>query len=469
MASALTQHQPTTDRKWAGVFALVSLAIGASLLFLPVHIVIALLIGMVITGYLVLNPDKCFWLVIFTIPFNERIRALPISFSPNDLLLLFCAGVVMLHIIFKSQAVNFRTKLDGWILALTGLFFLAGLFSESSRGLLGFFKFFEAVVIYYLTVYFVRTRQVSRAQILKLLIATAAFQAALGILQSLTGGFGATFLSNRGYLGYLGLGSSVVWHGKGTMEEFNTLGNYLTANVLLFLPLYWFIFRKKKWGAALGALLMLGLVVTYSRGSLLGLFAGLLYILWQIPQDRKRAALVTTAFVVFLVLPGVWFFANSPYVETVALDDRLRIWQVPIAAITSSSKAFWLGSGLNSYEIVAWPYIPANIPMQFYYHWFAHNFYLLTMVEIGLLGSLVFFGFLGWLLLNTWKKYRDSDRKADFNRIYSLSLGAALVSVFFVSIFDHSYGSPYFRIFLFLLLGLLYVHPVKLPRQRHQA
>lgn len=468
MSNALTTTWQESQWKWAGVFGAVSLAIGALLLFLPVHWILALVIGMAAAGWLALNPDKFFWLVIFTIPFNERVRYLPVSFSPNEIMLVFTLAVVLMHALLRGRPVSLKTRLDGWILVLSGLFLLAGIFSESPRGFLGSLKFLEAVGMYYMTVYLIRSKHITRAQALKVLLLTAAFQAGLGVLQSLTGKFGANFMSNRGYLGYLGLGSSMVWHGKGTMWEFNTLGNYLTANLLLFIPLYWYLARRRKWGAAIGFLLLWGLIITYSRGSLLGFIAGLFYILWQIPADRKRAALITAGVSLFAVLPAVWYFAHSSYVETVGFDDRLKIWQVPLAAIHSSTRAFWLGSGLNSYEIVAWPYIPANVPMHYYYHWFAHNFYLLTMVEMGLAGTTVVMLFLLWLLGDSWRMYRASARRIDLNRAYSLAVGAAVVSIFFVSIFDHSYGSTYFKVFLFLLLGLLYVHPVSQPRGRHE-
>ncbi len=464
----ITTRQDHTPWKWAGVFGVVSLAIGALLLFLPVHWILAMLVVAVLAGWLALHPDQCFWLVIFTIPFNDRVRYLPVSFSPNEVMLIFTLVVVLVHALVQGPPTRLRTRLDGWIVVLSLMFFLAGVFSESPRGFLGTLKFMEAVAMYYMTVYLIRSKRITRARTLRVILLTAVFQAALGVLQSLTGHFGANFMSNRGYLGYLGLGSSMVWHGKGTMWQFNTLGNYLTANLLLFIPLYWAWARHNRRGAATGLLLLWGLIVTYSRGSLLGLMAGVFYILWQIPANRKRAALATATVLLLVVLPTAWFFAHSAYVETVSYNERLKVWQVPMAAIHSSSRAFWLGSGLNSYEIVAWPYIPGNVPMHYYYNWFAHNFYLLTMVEMGLVGTVIFMLFLGWLLADSWRQYRASSRRLDFNRVYGLSVGAAVVSIFFVSIFDHAYGSTYFKVFLFLLLGLLYVHPVLQPRTRHE-
>jgi hypothetical protein len=443
----------SNDWRWAGIFLLVSALLGVGLFFIPVYWIMAALVGIAVFAYLALNPDKLFYLAIFTIPFTDRVRILPISFSLNDLVIIFCAIVCIAHIILRSQRVNFRTGLDPWILVLTGMFFLAGYFSESNTGMLGFFKIFGAFVVYYMTVYLIRTKQVTRAQILRVILFTALSQAALGIFQSFTS-IGSDFQSPRGYLGYLGLGSNMVWHGRGTTWHFNTLGNYLATNVAIFLPLYMFCVKNKKRALWWAAILLMGIITTYSRGSLLGLSAAAIYFLAMSQPNLKRSLVFVAAFVLFVIFPAVWTLGNSSYVETVSYDERLIIWQVPLAAITSSAKSFWLGSGLNSYAVVAWPYIPAWVPMDQYRNWFAHNFYLLTTIEVGVLGAITLFGFLLYICVNTLRKFK---RTHGFTRAYSLSISAAMITVFFVSIFDHTFASPHFKIFIFLLLGLLYV------------
>lgn len=443
----------SSNRRWAGLFLLVSALLGAALFVVPVHWIIVGLISLAILVYLSLNPDKVFYLAIFTIPFTDRVRVLPISFSLNDLVILFCAVLCIAHMIIKEQKVNFRTGLDLWVAVLTIMFFLAGFFSESDTGLLGFSKIFEAFIVYYMTVYFIQTKQITRAKVLKVVLFTALSQAALGIFQSITG-IGSDFQSNRGYLGYIGFGSSLVWHGRGTTWHFNTLGNYLATNYAIFLPLYAFCVKDKKRALLWGAIILLGIVTTYSRGSLLGLSAATIYFLGMSQKSVKRSLIFVLAFILFVIVPAVYTFGNSSYVETVSYNDRLTIWQVPLAAITSSTKALWLGSGLNSYAVVAWPFIPAWVPPDQYRNWFAHNFYLLTVIEVGLVGAAILFGFLVYVCIDALRKFK---RSHGFRGAYSLAISTAMIAVFFVSIFDHTFASPHFKIFIFLLLGLLYV------------
>lgn len=461
----LSENNQSQLWKWLAIFIGVATLLGLAQFVFPVYIIIAGVIGLAVMVYLSLNPDKVYYLTILTIPMTDRVRVLPISFSLNELILLYCVLLCVIHMILRDQRVNFKTGMEGWIMVLAAMFFMGGFFSESDTGLLGFSKVLESFVFYYVTVYFLKTKQVTRAKVLRVVLLTALSQAAIGIFQSFTG-IGADFQSNRGYLGYLGLGSNLVWHGRGTTWHFNTLGNYLVTNVAIFIPLYVFCFKQKKKALWIGAILMLGILTTYSRGSLLGLSAAVIFFLAVSQKSVKRSILFVTLFVGMVIYPAVSFFGNSSYVETVSYAERLIIWQVPIAAITRNAKSFWLGSGINSYGEVAWPFIPAWVPPDQFRNWFAHNFYLLTVEEVGVVGAVILFGFLLYLCFDGYRKFRNCH---GFERAYGLSISTSIVAVFFVSIFDHTFAAPHFKVFIFLLLGLLYVKRDNLSRAKQEA
>lgn len=458
----LKQFETRKDWKWAGIFLLVSTLLGLMSLVLPIHLIAAALLGLIVLAYLAMNPDKTFYLAIFTIPFTDRVRVLPISFSLNELVILYAFVLCMAHAVIRGHRVSLRTALDPWIAVLTVMFFLAGAFSESNTGLLGFFKIVEAFIMYYMSVYLLRTGQVTRATILKTLLMTGVSQALLGIFQSVTG-IGADFQSNRGYLGYIGLGSNTVWHGRGTTWHFNTLGNFLVINLLIFVPAFFRHVKQKKKALIWAGIILLGIITTYSRGSLLGLIAGTIFYLAVSQPNVKRSLMMVGAFVLFVIFPLAYMLSNSSYVETVSYDERLIVWQVPLAAITSSAKAMWFGSGLNSYSVVAWPHVPAWVPMDQYRNWFAHNFYLLTVVEAGIVGAIILFTFLLYTWLDAWVKY---SRSQGGQKTYAIMMGVAMVGVFFVSIFDHTFASPHYKVLIFVLLSLLYV---KNTRQYQQG
>lgn len=423
------------------------------LVITPLNFFIAIVAFAVFTFFLI-KPNFCYYLLIFTIPFTERLRVLPVSFSLNDVMVFLCFTSVIINILFKKEQINLKTSIDKWIIVLLILFFYAGLTSVNSNGILTSFKFLEAVIAFYLTVYFVRSKQVKISKIIKIVIFSALFQASLGILQSLTGQFGAFFRSPRGYLGYLGLGSNMVWHGVGTMGQFNTLGNYLVFILLFFIPINFYLIKKKTAGRLILFALLLGVITTYSRGSLLGLISGCLYFFMLKTNSSKLNKYLMVALFVMLVLFAAIYLKNTDYIQTVDLAGRENIWQYAIASITSSPRFLLIGAGLNSYFDVVSPYFPGNVPVGSYSLWFAHNLYLLSVQEMGIIGAAIYFSFFITMLVTVTKRF--SSARFNLNRKLNLSVGLILVALFFVSLFDHSYSLTPFKIMLFIFLGLVY-------------
>lgn len=428
------------------ILIILSILFGSLLLFFPIHYILLLgLVGFTLL-YFFVKPDHCYYLLIFTIPFTERLRILPISFSLNDIIVMLAAFVLIIYFAFdlRNKRVNLNTRLDIWIIILLILYFYCGFTSEGETGILSSFKFLEAVICFYLTVYFIRIKEVKISNILKAIVVAALFQSLLGILQSFTGSFGALYYQNRGYLGYLGLGSSGVWQGQGTMGHFNMLGNFLITNLLFFLPINHFLIKNKKMGTIIISILLTGIITTYSRGSLLGLYFGLVYFFFATTKEKWKFGLNfgTSVLIIGMVEN---YLKHTSYVDT--LSPRNHIWDAVIAAILSNPKYIWIGAGLNSYENVVWQFMP---PKDI---WFAHNYYLLCVQEMGIIGFVIMFSFLIFILIDTWNRFKTNLK---FIKALNLSIGLCVLSIFFVSIFDHAYSLTFFKIFLFVILGIIY-------------
>ncbi len=423
---------------------------GALVMFFPIqYLIVGLLVFAGLT-FLLVNPKICFYLVVFTIPFTERIRILPISFSPNDIAILICFISACLNIFFKDKRVNLKTSIDAWMIILTFLYFITGITSVGETGILSSFKFFEAVIAFYLSIYFVRTKQITIAKIIKTIFITALFQAFLGVFQSLTG-IGATFRSARGFWGYFGLGSNMVWHGMGTMGHFNMLGNFLITILLFSLPICYYLIKNKKSNHLITKTLFFGIITTYSRGSLLGLTFGYFYFLFLTMKNKVKfysISVISGLLVLFLK----YYLSNTSYVET--LSSRDDIWKGVIGGILSNPRYLWLGGGLNSYEEVVYPYLPQNNTM-----WFAHNFYLLCVQEMGIIGTIIIFSFLIFIMIDTCKKFKTCSKLLS---TISLSTSLCVFSIFFISIYDHAYSLTFFKILLFIILGIVYAKDKKI-------
>lgn len=428
--------------------------IGGFMMFLPIQYLFLGIIALVGLFYLLLNPKICFYLIIFTIPFVERIRVLPISFSFNDILILICLASVGLNILIKNKKANLQTNLDIWNIVLLILFFATGLTSEGPTGSLTSFKFMEAIIMFYLTVYFIRTKTIKITHIVKAIIITVLFQALLGTFQSFTG-IGANFRSPRGILGYLGIGSKMVWHGMGTMGHFNSLSAFLVTTFLVCLPVGHYLIKNKIAKRLLLLIVFMGIITTYSRGALITLYFSYFYFLFITLQNKVKLSWIFISSLVF-VYAAKAFLSKTSYVETVS--SRNEIWDAVVASILSCPRYTWFGAGLDSYSWVVYPYLPQNNVM-----WFAHDFYLLTLQEMGVIGFIISFSFIIYILVDTYKRVKIGSKLL---KTLNLSVTLYIFSILFVSIFDHAYSLTPFKVLWFLLLGIIYAKNKKIMKRR---
>ena len=85
--------------------------------------------------------------------------------------------------------------------------------------------------------------------------------------------------------------------------------------------------------------------------------------------------------------------------------------------------------------------------------WYAHNFYLATAQEIGIIGFLIFFSFLIYVLKITYDAAKFGH---GLNKAINMGVTLCVFSIFAIGFFDHAYSSTYAKVLLFTLLGLAY-------------
>jgi len=434
-------------------FFLALVMVGGSLiLFFPVQNLLFGLLGLIVFVLLLANPKYCFYLMLvlstYVPAFATASREMP--FNQTDILITLCFISVLCKIMMKNHNLNLSTKLDKWLIVLSVVYFFAGFTSIAHNGYQGFLKFGETAAVFYLTIYFLRTKEIRLSELLKVIIFIGVFQSLYGILQSVTGSFGANFQDNRGYLGYLGLGSSLVWHGRGTFAHFNSLGPFLCTLFLFFLPINHFIAKNKKKGKIILMILFFGVITTYSRGSLMALIAGSMFFMFQIQKNKGKFLLKLAPLV--LVISGISeLLKNSSYISTIS--PRNEQWDLAFNAIMSSTKNLLFGSGLRSYSDAVWPYLPGNIPQSSYNDYYAHNFFLAYAVEVGILGLVVIVSFLLSILISAYKGFKNGTK---LGKSLNLSISMIIFSILFEGMFDHAFNMFVFQIWLYLFFGILY-------------
>jgi len=433
-------------------FLLITILGGSLILFFPVQNLLAALIGLVVFIFLISNPKISFYLMLilstYVPAFATESQQLP--FNQTDILIAICFISIVGRILSKRQEINLSTKLDKWIIVLLIVYFITGFTSISHRGYQGFLKYGETVAVFYLTVYFLRTKEIKLGELIKVILSIGMFQALYGTLQSITGSFGANYQDNRGYLGFLGLGSSLVWHGRGTFAHFNNLGPFLSALFLFFLPIKHFVVKNKKKGNIVLGILLLGVITSYSRGSLMGLIIASVFFIYQIQEDKKKFLLKFTPIAIIIGGLGT-LLKNSSYSSTISPRDEM--WGLAFNAISSSPRSLLIGSGLTSYRDAVWQYLPANIPVSSYDNYLAHNFILFYAVEMGILGAATILFFLINTLITACKIIKNGNR---LTKILGRSISMVIILFLLEGMFDMAFNNFVTQIWVYLIFGIMY-------------
>lgn len=203
----------------------------------------------------------------------------------------------------------------------------------------------------------------------------------------------------------------------------NWLGAYLAFCILIALG---YMFSQRNWRLYLSAysLGFLGLWLTFSVSSLLGLVGGLAVFTAcnrgaLVKQPRKAVAVATFSFLVIVFMPGIWqkriedVYKSITLVQTAHAQNtkqfnisdsgliRKGMWAGSIYIITSDSKTFILGSGPETFAYVFQKHRPAFLNYTSEWEYILnkpHNYYLEIWTTTGLIGfttyiALIFFAY----------------------------------------------------------------------------
>ena len=156
----------------------------------------------------------------------------------------------------------------------------------------------------------------------------------------------------------------------------------------------------------LASLLLLGIVMTGSRGGMLAAVLCMLVLLAAAPRGRRiLAAYLVTGTVVGLVA----FFVHplglaEREVTTTSSSGRTSIWKVGLAACPQYCP---VGSGWETFPIVyarTQPTVPgAEVLAGAGGAYQPHNVILLVAIELGIAGLLLFFAVLGLTVAEAWR------------------------------------------------------------------
>ncbi|HRY52405.1 MAG TPA: O-antigen ligase family protein [Candidatus Portnoybacteria bacterium] len=253
-----------------------------------------------------------------------------------------------------------------------------------------------------------------------------------------------------------------------TLGNAGVLGSYLIFNIFLAGYLFFESSGWQKWLAAFGvAFLIIGLLLTGTRGAYLGLAVGavaglFLAVFFGEKKIKKYSAIFLAA---IFILAGILFISRDlSFVQNNAVLSRLTSFSV-LDATTQSRLLLWqgawrawqdkpwLGFGPENFELAASKYLsPKLISLEAYDADRAHNFIFDYGVATGWLGLM---GYLAMISAAGERLIKGIKNNFYFSAIFVSLLAAYLAQNLFI--FD-SFAS-YLMLFFVLALVNNFCHP----------
>lgn len=358
------------------------------------------------------------------------------------LVLIMIEWVVRMFVVNKEYR---RTPLD---FPLIG-FLLVGVFSAliNRVSLISVLFGFRAPLQYILLYFAIVNSRISEAFFRKLIMISAFFallQIPLGIYQVIMKA--PVPLNNN--VSNLGLvGSSV--RAFGTFAHPNALGGFMALFIAVFVGWYWFTPKmQSKYRTSLLiaiGLMLVVLILTFSRQSWLALFVGIVAVLWFQNRNLKALTIIIISAVIFgIVWQWVPAFTQRTLSQAEAIDNYARYRNMLAASqIIKANPIFGIGPGvwggsasalLGSSDLKKFNIRTTTVDSN----------WLSMTVEFGILGSCMFLGLLLAMFRRTLKYlyWARSTYKAEDSFRTGVFLGS---SVSFIAFALLALASPAFE------------------------
>ena len=363
--------------------------------------------------------DKIIYWLMILLPFSIAIAPAPMNVFIGFLIAAFLAKKLLRgEWFFRKETVNLP------LLVLFIIICLSAINSISLKATIkgGIFRWLQYIFIFYIFAQELKDKKHLRKVVISMFLG-AAMLSVDGLFQVITG---RDFI--RGYQPILNIG---LLRATASFKDANILGIYLSAIIPLMLGLTFFYYRglKKSSAGFLSLLALIGIVLTYSRPTLLALSVVLFFFALAGKNRGVIALLILFTLAAPFILPkSVKEWAKQVEYNPLRFmcnDDRIAVYLHSLNMIKAHPI---IGVGANTFmksykKYKTFPEYQGIVTLD---EMKAHNNFLHMAGEIGLAGLLAFFWFL-------WTLFRDTGRlygriKDDYLNIVSLSLTACLIA-----------------------------------------
>jgi len=203
--------------------------------------------------------------------------------------------------------------------------------------------------------------------------------------------------------------------------------------------------------ALIVGLQLIVLVLTYTRGSWLGLAVGSLLVC-ALVDLRLVWPLASIAAVAAAVVPGAGPRLASVFSLDRSAAFRLDLWRVALHALRDRPILGWgIGSFYMAFAAVVLASPELGVGFREYG---AHNSYLTLLAETGVIGGLAFVWIVALLILPAFLAVAQ-DSLLLRRRLQAAALGAALLAFALNALTSNSFQHPQAAVFFWLIAGLL--------------
>ncbi|MDD4939853.1 MAG: O-antigen ligase family protein [Candidatus Omnitrophica bacterium] len=362
--------------------------------------------------------DHIIYFFIILIPFFMSIAPAPVNVFEGFLLVAFLAKKALKkEKLFASYDANIPLLFLFLITCLSMINSVS--YMDTLKG--GIFKLFR-----YILVFLIVAEEVKGVKQIK----TVILAAGLGIVLASIDGFWQVFTGKdfiRGYIPVINIG---LVRATASFKDSNLLGIYLSALTPLIFGLVLFLRGKKKaLTMAVSLVALTGIFLTYSRPTLLAVYAALFFL----GIARKNKKLVSFLIILTLLAPFIaprsvknWAKeVDYNFFRFMCNDDRIAVYRNSLNMI-KDHPVIGLGANtyMKSYKKYREPVEYRNVITKD--HMYAHNNFIHMAAEIGLAGLAVFI----WFLYALFRQIRRIYKKLDdpFIKTVSLSLTACLIA-----------------------------------------
>ncbi len=411
-----------------------------------------------------------FYLFLIFLPFGYR--RLIYHFTPgfdeyesvfiyfNDLLLILFLSLFAVYIRRKSKQGALKLKLSCQLIFLILFLALAAVsVIFASIKLLALYYFIRLAFLSLMGVFvaiLIKEKILSLGKILAVLASLSVFEGLVSFGQFyFQRSLGLKFLGESvleysdPIVAHIWVGSAKLLRAYGTFPHSNILAAFLVIGILSF---YYFLAkdvvlkiepikkveRKILKEALLAAGLffsVLGLVLSFSRSGWLALLAATVFVLLAgiiNKEYRKKAAfllVVLAALGLIMFFAFGWAIAPRSHLSIEEPSVAYRLDYDEVALILAESHPFGVGLGNQVIAGIS-EKVYQNLGLDELNWQPIHNIYLLALVELGVLGFIAFLFFVGSLIFEKIKDFKNWN----LGTIISLAIFLALL---FLGLFDH--------------------------------